>query len=132
MGRSAKSSLLVYVAGPLLTIHPVAGKRLPDRWIEGTTIVIHIRLCGIIPLGKHTLTFERIEQASRELQTREHDAIVRKWDHLIRVKSNGANQATYSDDIEIDAGMFTIPVYLFAHFFYRHRQRRWRKLAGRL
>jgi hypothetical protein len=37
-----------------------------------------------------------------------------------------------SDEIEIEAGWLTFFVWLFAQWFYRHRQRKWRNVARRL
>ncbi len=127
-----KSSLLCYVAWPLVTFRSDHGQDLPQQWQPGTTISIRARLFGIIPIGTHVLEFERIDHDQRELQTREHDRLIHKWDHLIRIRQETENTSLYSDDIQIDAGILTIPVFLFAQFFYRHRQRRWRKVARSL
>jgi hypothetical protein len=43
-----------------------------------------------------------------------------------------AGTCRYSDEIEIDAGLLTPLVWLFARVFYGHRQRRWQKVAMRL
>jgi hypothetical protein len=67
-----------------------------------------------------------------EIQSRESDPIVRRWDHRIRVQEISDCRAHYSDEIEIDAGILTPVVWLFAAGFYRHRQRRWRAIARRL
>jgi hypothetical protein len=40
------------------------------------------------------------------------------------------DQSIYSDVIDIDAGRLTVSVW--ATWFYRHRQRRWRALAKSL
>jgi hypothetical protein len=67
-----------------------------------------------------------------EIQTRERDPLIQIWDHLIAVKPASGGHTRYSDTVAIDAGIFTLPVWLFAHWFYRHRQRRWRRVAARL
>jgi len=38
----------------------------------------------------------------------------------------------YTDQIDIQAGILTPPIWLFAHIFYRYRQRRWRHLVRAL
>jgi hypothetical protein len=40
--------------------------------------------------------------------------------------------ALYMDRIEIEAGVMTLPVWLFANVFYRYRQMKWRKLLRSL
>jgi hypothetical protein len=86
----------------------------------------------VVPLGTHALTIERIDPAAREIQSREHDRLVHRWDHLIRVRATADGRTRYSDDIDIGAGPLTPLVWLFANFFYRHRQRKWRLVAKRL
>ena len=122
-----KVSLLRYVAWPLVTFHPRKGEQLPARWEQGTTVSIRMRLFGFVPFGTHILEVERIDHDQLVIQTCEHDYLIRKWDHLIQICRETDNTSMYSDDIEIDAGILTVPVFLFAQCFYRHRQRRWRK-----
>ena len=78
------------------------------------------------------MAMERIDPAAREIQSRESEWLVRRWDHLVRVRPAGDGQTLYSDEIIIEAGWATFFVWLFAHWFYRHRQRRWRRVARRL
>jgi hypothetical protein len=91
-----------------------------------------LRLFGLVPLGTRTLVFERIDPECMEVQTRERDQLVRRWDHLIRLRSLDTGRCRYSDKIEIEAGWLTPLVWLFAAWFYRHRQRRWQTVARRL
>ena len=84
------------------------------------------------PLGYAKLKFERIDQNAGEMRTRESDQLCCRWDHCIRVKPLSNGQTGYSDTVEIDAGWLTPLVWLFARWFYRHRQRRWQKIAERL
>lgn len=126
-----KSSLLRHVTWPLARIVST-GAPLPERWIEGATIRCKLFISGIIPMGVHTLFFERIDPNSYEIQSREHDALVARWDHLISIKPLDASRSIYRDTIQIDAGRLTFVVWAWANWFYRHRQRRWRALAKRL
>jgi hypothetical protein len=96
------------------------------------TTRVRAYLFGLIPWGVRTMTFERVDQRRREIQTRERDFFVRRWDHLIRVEPLEGGRCRYTDDIEIRAGMLTFGVWLFAMWFYRHRQKRWQQVAQRL
>lgn len=122
------------ITAPLATFRPFSPEEpLPERWVEGSTVRCRPYALGFWPLGVHTLFFERIDQAKREMQTREHSSSVKQWDHLIRVREGpSADTCLYSDDVEIDAGWQTRLTCLTAHLFYLHRQRRWRALAREL
>ncbi len=104
---------------------------LPETWSQDTTIQIECRLFGSLPLATRTLFFERVDDHSRQIQTREHDRLVRRWDHLISIDEREDGTTLYSDSVEIDAGILILPFWLFAQLFYHHRQRRWRRLARR-
>ena len=73
-----------------------------------------------------------IDQKNYRIQSREHDAVITRWDHLISIKPLADNLSTYRDVIDIDAGSLTPLVGAWAKWFYRHRQRRWRALAETL
>jgi hypothetical protein len=120
------------VIRPLFRFVPADPPQFPERWPEGATLHFRGYLFGIIPIGTHTIFFERIDPAARELQSREVGRLVRRWDHLVRVRPTGDGRTLYSDEIIIEAGWLTLFVWLFAQWFYRHRQRRWRRVARRL
>jgi hypothetical protein len=128
-----KSSLFIEVLYPITKIISISTEFFPERWIEGSTVVCQFTLLGLIPiLGSHEMFFERIDQAQREIQTREKDILSRQWDHLIQVRESEAGRTLYSDSVEIDAGMLTLPVWLFANWFFRHRHSRWKMIAQQL
>ena len=126
------SALLLRVVRPLLRIVPVHPATIPERWSEGVTIQYKPFIFGFIPIRVHTLHFERIDHKNYEIQTREADPLVRRWDHLVSVRPLGENQSIYRDTVDIDAGNLTFVVWAWANWFYRHRQRRWRALAKTL
>jgi hypothetical protein len=127
-----RPALLLEVVRPLLRFVPADGQQFPQRWLEGTTLHCHCYLFGMIPLGRHTIFLERIDPQAREIQSRESDSRIRRWDHLIRVRPAGEGRTRYSDEVLIEAGWATFFVWLFAQWLYRHRQRRWRQVARRL
>jgi hypothetical protein len=117
---------------PLMRFHALDAPGAPERWSQGSTYRFRCYLFGVIPLGVHTILIERIDPVALEIQSREHEALVRHWDHLIRIRPTPDGHALYSDEIEITAGLLTPLVWAFAQWFYRHRQRRWRRIARRL
>lgn len=127
------SRLLEEVASPIVTFRPAKGDdAIPAKWENLETAVVRPRLFGVIPWGTRSMTFERVDSRRRTIQTREHDALVARWDHRIQVRPLADGRCQYTDEIEINAGLLTPLVWLFAQCFYRHRQRRWQDVARRL
>lgn len=107
-------------------------ERWPQQFAAGTTLTTRMRLFGVVPLWSHRLEVVRVDAQARELLSHEHGGLVRRWNHRIKVSERVGQQAHYIDEIDIDAGLLTPVIWLFAHLFYRYRQMRWRYLAHRL
>lgn len=123
------SRLLIYVASPIVKFIPCGNTQLPERWEEGTYWVA-LRLFGFIPFGKQAVVISYPEsQNSFSLRDKGHSSLVKKWDHRITVDPLGSG-SLYRDHVSINAGVFTFFIWAFAQLFYRHRQRRWRKLVA--
>lgn len=100
-----------------------------ETWKEGKTYKGWSFLLSVIPLGKRKIFIEKIDEKNKRIQSRERGEIgLKKWDHLIEVESISLNKTKYTDTVEIDAGILTIPYYLFAKVFYRFRQWKWRRM----
>ena len=56
-------------------------------------------------------------------------SLIKTWDHLIFLESEGGG-TRYTDEVSIDAGLLTLPIYIYAFIFYSYRQMRWRKLVN--
>src|SRR5882724_10737718 len=80
-----KSSLLLDVIWPLARVVPV-GAPFPERWSEGLTIQCRSFAFGVIPIGVRTLHFEKIDHKNYQIQSREHDPLIARWDHLVSIK----------------------------------------------
>lgn len=127
-------ALLAEVAYPLVTLknlerHPLGEQA--QTWPRRDTVYVYSYLFGRIPLGKRTIVLE-IDNDTHTIQTYERDPLIRRWDHLITMTAD-ANAASgdtlYRDEVIIEAGVLTPLVWAFAHWFYRHRQRRWQQVA---
>lgn len=126
-------ALLREICSPLVRLAPDRNApSLPERWPEAGTVRIRPYLFGFIPTGVRVLRCEHVDHQRREIQTREHDPLIRRWDHRIHFESLAPGKSRYTDEVEIEAGLLTLPVWLFAQWFYRHRQRRWRRVAEKL
>lgn len=128
-----KPALLMHVAAPLLKFKPLNPAKLPDEWSEGKYLV-GMHLFGLIPMGRQWIvtSYDRHDETpgSRTYQVRDNGSggLTSKWDHMITIQETPKGLTCYTDTVDIEAGPLTPAVWLFAHFFYRHRQRRWRKL----
>jgi len=127
-----RPALLRDLSRPIVHFYPAGGAPFPEHWLEGTTQTFNVHLFGTLPLGAHTIFVERIDPEARTIQTRESGGQVRRWDHKLRVRPAGDGRTLYSDEITIEAGWLTGLVWLYAQALYRHRQRRWRRIARRL
>ncbi|MCA0351804.1 MAG: hypothetical protein LCH85_07385 [Chloroflexi bacterium] len=123
------SRLLEYVAKPLVTFVPKQPNQLPDVWRDGTYWV-ELRLFGVIPVGKQAIVISHPQQHPFTLRDNGHSPLIKRWDHTIEVAVEGTS-TRYRDHVVVEAGWLTPLIWLFAQVFYRHRQRRWRRLAAR-
>ena len=126
--------LLEYVAHPLLVFDPIEPQTWPETWREGEYLS-RMRLLGIIPFGKQCIAISIPDRsnasAKGEYRVRDngYGDMVKKWDHLIVIEEVADGTTRYTDRLEIEAGILTPIVWLYARVFYQHRQARWRKLA---
>ena len=119
---------LQFVASPILKFIPV-GKNIFDKeWELNRDYVLKLYLFGFLPLGNHTIRLINIDRSENKIESTESGLLARVWNHTIQFQEIEENRVHYMDIIEIKAGLLTPMIWIFAHLFYRHRQRRWRKL----
>ena len=126
------SALLLEVASPVAVIRPLDGDALPERWAVGQSFRCRSYLFGVIPVGTRTVRVDSIDSADLAIRFSEFDPLCSRWDHLIGIRPMANGRCRYRDEIDFEAGWLTLFVWLFAQAFYRHRQRRWRRVALRL
>ena len=100
---------------------------MPERWTDARRTVL--RLPGV---GERVIEIEFMDCDRHVVQTLEKDVLVKLWRHRMEVSAGPGGQAFYSDTVDIEAGVFTLPVYALAQFLYRYRHRGWLKIAKRL
>ena len=127
----SQPSSLQYVSAPLLIFVPKNQEELARSWEKNRPYDLKLFFLGILPLGSHRIVLEEIDQASNTIISRESGHLAKVWNHTIQFEAVDAHQLLYTDTIEIRAGLLTAFVWLFAHWFYRHRQRRWKRLLSR-
>lgn len=119
---------LQFVASPLLTFEPMNSGLFDREWDVGRDYQLKLYFLKFIPLGSHTIHLEKIDKDSNEISSRESGLLASVWNHKIRFQELRPGLLSYTDEIEIRAGLLTPLIWMFAHFFYRHRQRRWKIL----
>lgn len=126
--------LMLHIATPLVQFSPIEPKSLPDQW-EEKEYLVSVRLFGLLPVGRQWVSISGRDRSSElgrfhvELRDNGRGTLMSKWDHLITIEASGQG-CSYSDRVEVRAGVITPLVWLFAWFFYRHRQRRWQRLVA--
>lgn len=125
--RLLRVATLLEVAWPLLVMR--VPEDAPERWQLDRTVPVTSRLLGVLPLGTQRVRFVEIDHDARRAVTTESGGLVRRWDHVLTVVGPDRGPATYVDHVTIDAGPVTGLVAWFARRLYRHRHRRWRRLA---
>lgn len=124
-----KPELFLHVTAPFLVFQPVDPPEPPAVWTLGA-FRFRLLVGGRVPIGEHTVDAQQVGTAAAAVVTPQqvwHDAgysaMIKSWDHKIILEPAG-DGTRYTDEVEIHAGLLTVPAWLFAHLFYRHRQRR--------
>lgn len=123
-----KSKSLFYIAKPLVKFVRLPNHPLPDLWEEGKYLV-KMYILGFIPFGSQWIVIT-VNDDMKHIRDNGYSMLIKKWDHNIYLKDIGNNKTLYADTIEINAGILTIFIVLFANVFYRLRQKRWKKLIN--
>ena len=127
-----KSAALDHVASPLQAFVPIDPAVPPARWETGRYLY-RLMLFERIPIGTQYIGIEfPPDRGDGVLRMRDNGSgdRIRMWDHMIELTPRADGRTDYRDTVEIHAGLGTLPAWLFAQVFYRHRQRRWRALAA--
>jgi hypothetical protein len=125
------SALLEYVAAPVMRFTLLEPAALPTEW-EEARYKVGLRLFGFLPIGHQWIVTSAPNGEKPPLILRDngHSPMIRKWDHWIFIEPLSASSCRYIDRVNVEAGILTPGVWLFAKLFYAHRQRRWQKLVA--
>ena len=121
--------ILIEAASPIISYIPIAPDTMPSRWEAGKDYLVRLRLFKSLPIGKHRIGIVYFNKETMEAMSDESGAIAKVWTHHMVLEPYGQDDTLYTDEIEIKAGILTIFVWLFANYFYRHRQRKWKAIA---
>ncbi len=132
------TDLFRHITAPLLRFAPVHGP-WPAEWPMGDT-ELRFALFGLLPMGRQTARIsvhpcDGIPGAWPLLRDNGTGQLMRVWDHRITVHGlpGDPDRTCYTDEVFVRARhlpwVMTPISAAFAWVFYRHRQRRWLKLA---
>jgi len=129
-----RSDTLVHIAAPILAFRPIDPPTWPETWKPGRYRA-GMRFLGILPLGRQWIDISHPDPApddpagTRRIRDNGSGHLARRWDHMIVMSPASGDKTLYRDDVDIEAGLLTPFIWLFAQGFYRWRQHRWRRLA---
>ena len=119
---------LQFVASPVLSFRPLFKEELDGEWVIGKTYELKLYFLNILPLGRHRIKIVTIDRESNTIISNESGMLTPVWNHTIWFRQVEQSKLSYTDEIEIKAGWLTVAIWVFAHMFYRHRQKRWKIL----
>ena len=120
--------LLLKIASPILNFKTINPITLPNKWELNKKYKLKLYFFNFLPIGFHNIKVVKIDSENYEIVSNEHGNITSIWNHYIYLKKIDEKKTEYTDIVEIKAGFLTLFVYIFAHFFYRHRQKKWKKI----
>jgi hypothetical protein len=123
-----KTGTFLYITRGMLGFS--GANKWPATFDEGDELQTRMWFFHVIPGWRHYLRLVSVDPAEMELHSNEHGGPIRKWNHRIKIEPATESSCHYLDEIDIEAGILTPLIWLYAHVFYRYRQRRWRRLAA--
>ncbi|MCD7899764.1 MAG: hypothetical protein LUH22_07795 [Bacteroides sp.] len=100
-------------------------------WRKDETYHFRLYIYGVIPMGIHKITVEKMDRDTRELLTAECNKIVTVWNHYIKMKKTVNEKTQYMDRVDLYAGILSPVFAWWTERFYKHRQRRWIKMLNK-
>lgn len=99
-----------------------------SNWEQDAQYRLNLKVFGILSFGVHYIYVVKLNKASWELETHECNDTVKVWNHTIRLEAMPDGKTKYTDTVTLYAGKLTLFVKLWSMMFYRHRQRKWRRI----
>jgi len=119
---------LIEICKPMATFKSVTNEK-NIKWELNKEYVFTLFIYGLLPFGKHKILLEKLDKENKIILSKEHNNIVRIWNHKILMENSGENIIKYTDEVEIYAGIFTFFVAIWAKMFYKHRQKKWETIS---
>lgn len=86
-------------------------------------------LFGIIPMGRHEITFVKMDDTVRVIDTDEKGQLIKSWQHTMKVLDETADQTSiFRDELSFENGLLTLPTYIGVYLFFAYRHFRIKQL----
>jgi len=119
---------LIYICKPIATFK-TGTKDKYIKWELNKEYIFKLFIYWFIPFGNHKILLEKIDEENKIIISKEHNNIVKIWNHKIKIEDKGENIIKYTDEIELYAGVFTLFIAIWGIMFYKHRQKKWKKIV---
>jgi hypothetical protein len=127
----AAPQTMCFLMRPFVVVDPVEPPAFPQRWSIGRYRV-RMRLFGLIPIGWQDIAITNMHADPAAQRWSVHDAgkgpLARRWDHRFGVEPLDERRARYTDRVDVEAGIATVAIWLFAQFVFAWRHHRWHAL----
>ncbi len=120
---------MIFICKPIQKFICLEPKAFPKLWTEGDYLVRIISLG--LDIGEHHLKIEIPKQKNNDyfsIRDNGYGKLVKKWDHWVFLKRIDENHTRYTDQIDIESGIFTPIAWLYAFVLYSWRQNKWKHL----
>ena len=127
---------LVRLTAPLLEITPLEPKVFPEEFMPAA-YVVSLKGLGFLPLGRQAINISHPAPEPGEslpryvLQDRGSGDLAQRWDHRVTIEPLSKTACRLTDVVDVDAGLLTPFVALFAGMLLRHRHARLAALVSR-
>jgi hypothetical protein len=119
------------ICKPLATFKIITKEKL-IKWELNTEYVFKLFIYGFIPFGTHKIILGTIDNEKNIIKSKEHNNVVKIWNHKIIMEKEEERITNYTDEVEIYAGILTLIIAIWGIIFYKHRQKKWKKIAKTL
>lgn len=129
-GKLQNVDTLIEICKPKASFKSIS--EIPEKWEKNIIYKFKLFIYGFIPVGTHEIRLVDVNESKKEILSEEHNSVVKVWNHLISMAEIEGNRTLYTDVVELNAGIFTYFTALWSISFYKHRQRKWRKIIQQI
>ena len=119
---------LIEICKPMATFKSKLNEK-EIKWKINKEYIFKLFIYGFIPFGDHKIILKILDEENKIILSNEYNKIVKIWNHLIIMENLGENEIKYTDEVEIYAGIFTLFTAIWAKLFYKHRQKKWKRIS---
>jgi len=119
---------LIEICKPMVTFKSKINEK-EMKWEINKEYIFKLFIYGFIPFGDHKIIIKKLDKENKIILSNEYNKIVKIWNHLIFMENVGENEIKYTDEVEIYAGIFTLFTAIWAKLFYKHRQKKWKRIS---